>query len=114
MSIALTLLTAEIVLRFLPIATALPVEPPTAENPIQRCVADHPSTWSFDWNMVHVVRGRLNAQEFLANYDYDASDRRPLIAVVGDSYIESLRVPFAESLTGWLQTVLSPLGECAN
>jgi hypothetical protein len=105
-SIALTLLAAEIALRFLPVATALPVEPPTAENPIQRYVADHPYTWSFDWNMVRVVRGRSNAQGFLANYDYDASDPRPLIAVVGDSYMESLRVPFAESLTGRLQTVL--------
>jgi hypothetical protein len=105
-SIALTLLTAEIVLRFLPVATALPVEPPTAENPIQRYVADHPYTWSLDWNMVRVVRGRSNAQGFLANYDYDASDHRPLIAVVGDSYMESLPVPFAESLTGRLQTML--------
>lgn len=105
-SVAFTLLAAEFVLRFLPVATALPVEPPTLENPIQRYVANHPSTWSFDWNMTHVVRGRSNAQGFLADYDYDASDPRPLIAVLGDSYMEALRVPFAKSLTGRLQAKL--------
>jgi hypothetical protein len=109
-SIGLTLLAAEIVLRFLPVATALPVEPPTAENPIQRYVANHPSTWSFGWKMDYVVRGRSNAQGFLADYDYDAADRRPLVAVVGDSYIEALRVPFAQSVTGRLQAALGHRG----
>lgn len=109
-SVSLTLLAAETVLRFLPVATALPVEPPTAENPIQRYAANHPYTWSFDWDMKHVVRGRSNAQGFLADYDYDRADPRPLVAVIGDSYIEALRVPFAQSLTGVLQAALGERG----
>jgi hypothetical protein len=47
-SMALTLLAAEIVLRFLPIAAALPFEPPSVDNPIQRYVPNRPFTWSFD------------------------------------------------------------------
>jgi len=109
-SVGLTLLAAEIVLRFLPVATALPVEPPTAENPIQRYVANHPYTWSLDWDMKHVVRGRSNAQGFLADYDYDTTDQRPLIAVVGDSFMEALRVPFSETLSGRLQASLGGRG----
>src|SRR5262245_4814950 len=100
------LIVAEVVLRFLPVATALPVEPPTDKNQIQRYVANQPYTWSFDWNMNNVVRGRSNAQGFLADYDYDLNDERPLVAVVGDSYVEALRVPFAQTLTGRLQTAL--------
>jgi len=109
-SVGVTLVAAEVVLRFLPVATALPVEPPTAENPIQRYVANHPYVWSFDWTMHGVVRGRSNAQGFLADYDYTAADPRPLVAVVGDSYIEALRVSFAQSLTGRLQASLGERG----
>jgi hypothetical protein len=86
------------------------VEPPTPENPIQRYVANKPYTWSFDWNMNNVVRGRSNAQGFLADYDYDANDPRPLVAVVGDSYMEGLGVPFGQTLTGRLQTALGNRG----
>jgi hypothetical protein len=106
LSTSLTLLAAEIVLRFLPVATAPAVEPPTPANSIQRYVANSPYTWSFDWNMNNVVSGRSNAQGFLADYDYDVNDGRPLVAVVGDSYMEALGVPFAQTLTGRLQTAL--------
>ena len=109
-TIGLMLIMAEVVLRFLPVATALPVEPPTDANPIERYAANQPYTWLFDWNMHHVNRGRSNAQGFLADYDYDAADPRPLVAVVGDSYIEALLVPFAESLTGRLQGALGNRG----
>src|SRR5262245_31556815 len=109
-SVALTLLAAEIVLRFLPIASALPFEPPNVDNPIQRYVSNRPFTWSFDWTMNHVVRGRSNAQGFLADYDYDDADVRPLVAVAGDSYMEALRVPFAESVAGRLQRALGARG----
>jgi hypothetical protein len=56
--------------------------------------------------MNNVVSGRSNAQGFLADYDYDVNDGRPLVAVVGDSYMEALGVPFAQTLTGRLQTAL--------
>ena len=109
-SIGVTLLAAEVLLRFLPVAAAPPVEPPTAENPIQRYAGNHPYTWSFDWNMNNVVRGRSNAQGFLDDHDYDAADPRPLVAVIGDSFIEALGVPFAQSLTGRLQSALGDRG----
>ena len=73
-TIGLMLIMAEVVLRFLPVATALPVEPPTDANPIQRYAANQPYTWSFDWNMHRVNRGRSSAQVF-ADYDYDAAVR---------------------------------------
>ncbi len=109
-SVALALLGAEIVLRFLPVDTELPVEPPMADNPIQRYVANHPFTASLNWNMAHVVRGRSNAQGFRADYDYEAADPRPLVAVIGDSYIEAFLMPFAQSLTGRLQAAFGDRG----
>jgi hypothetical protein len=109
-SIAFTLLVIEGMLRLLPVARAPPVEPPSADNPIQRYAPNQPFTWSLGWNFFHVVRGRSNAQGFLADYDYDRAAATPLVAVVGDSFVEALRVPFAETLTGRLQAALGARG----
>ena len=109
-SIAITLLVFEIVLRFLPVAWSPSVVAPTAENPIQRYAPNTPFTWSFGWNFYTVIHGHSNAQGFLADYDYAAAATTPLVAVAGDSYVEALRVPFAETVTGRLQTMLGPNG----
>lgn len=109
-SLVFTVLAVEGVLRVLPIAWALPVEPPTAENPIQRYKPDTPATWSMDWNLQFVVHGRSNAQGWLADYDYDPQATTPLVAVVGDSFMEALRVPFRETVAGRLAAKLGPRG----
>jgi len=109
-SVGITLLAFEIVLRLLPVAWSPPVVPPTAANPIQRYAPNTPYTWSLGWNFYAVIHGRSNAQGFLADYDYTAADTTPLVAVVGDSYVEALRVPFAETLTGRLQAMLGNRG----
>jgi hypothetical protein len=106
----ITLLVFEAVLRFMPVATAPSVEPPSAENPIQRYKANAPYTWSFGWNFYAVVRGRSNAQGYLAAYDYDARATTPLIAVAGDSMMEALHISFSDSLTGRLQAMLGSRG----
>jgi hypothetical protein len=100
----------ELVLRLLPVAWAPPVQPATAENPIQRYAPNTAYTWSLGWNFSIVVHGRTNAQGFTARYDYDATATSPLVTVVGDSFIEALQVPFAESLTGRLQAALGNRG----
>src|SRR5947209_8462452 len=109
-SFGLTLLALEIGLRFLPVAWAPPVVPPTADNPIQRYAANTPFTWSLGWNFRVVTRKRTNAQGFVADGDYDAAATTPLIAVAGDSFIEALLVPDRESLTGRLQAMLGGRG----
>jgi hypothetical protein len=109
-SVGVTLLVLEIVLRFLPVAWSPPVVPPTAENPIQRYAANTPFTWSLGWDFNTVIRGRTNAQGFVADYDYDAAAMSPLVAVAGDSYVEALRVPFRDTLTGRLQAMLGKDG----
>ena len=109
-SVAFTLLVIEGALRLFPVAWAPSVEPPSADNPIQRYAASQSFTWSLGWNFHDVVRGRSNAQGFLADYDYDRAATTPLVAVVGDSFIEALRVPFAETVTGRLQAALGTRG----
>jgi len=100
----------EIALRFFPVAWAPPVQPPTATDPIQRYAPNTRYTWSLGWDFYAVVHGRTNAQGFVANYDYDAKATTPLVAVIGDSFVEALQVPFAESLTGRLQAAMGERG----
>jgi SGNH hydrolase-like domain, acetyltransferase AlgX len=104
------LLVQEVVLRFLPVAWAPPVQAPTATDPIQRYQPNRPFTWSLGWNFYVVVRGRSNAQGFIAGYDYYSAAPQPVVAVVGDSMVEALMVPFAETLTGRLQATLTGKG----
>jgi hypothetical protein len=103
-------LAHEAVLRFLPVAWAPPVQGPTAEHPIQRYLPNRAFTWSIGWDFYVVVHGRTNAQGFVADYDYDPADARPLVAVLGDSMVEAMMVPFAQTLTGRLHAMLGEKG----
>ena len=109
-SVAVGIILLELIFRFLPVAVAPPVQEPTLANKIQRYAPNTHFTWSLGWDFNVVVHGRTNAQGFVADYDYNANATTPLVAVVGDSYVEALMVPFAESLTGRLQAMLGHNG----
>jgi|RhiMethySRZTD1v2_1073278.scaffolds.fasta_scaffold46649_3 hypothetical protein len=87
------LLFAEIVLRFLPVATGMWAMPVNAENPISRFTPDRAFLFSRDWNFSLVNRGRINNDGFVNDENYAENDPRPLLAVVGDSYVEAAMVP---------------------
>lgn len=108
--LAVAVLLLELMFRMLPVAAAPRVEPPTVNDPIQRYAANAQFTWSRGWNFQDVVRGRTNAQGFVADYDYDAASASPLVAVIGDSFIEAFHVGFQRSLAGQLQQALGPRG----
>ena len=104
-SIVVCLLAAEVALRFLPVSTGLRSMPVNAENPVLHFTPDRPFTNSLGWNMHNVVHGRANNAGFVNDQDY-MRDGPPLIAVVGDSFIEAQMVPYAESLQGRLAVAL--------
>src|SRR5436305_1303346 len=104
-SIVVSLLAAEIVLRFLPVSTGLRSMPVTAANPVLHFTPNRPFTNSLGWNMHNVVHGRVNNAGFVNEQDY-LRDGLPLIAVIGDSFIEAQMVPYAESLQGRLAAAL--------
>lgn len=66
---------AEITLRFLPVSTSLFGQPVNETSPVFR---------------------------FLPDRDYESDIRSPLLAVIGDSYVEATMVPYAETLQGQL------------
>ena len=93
-------------LRFLPVATGLRSMPVNAANPVLHFSPDRPFVYSLGWNFHTVVRGRVNNAGYVNDQDY-VRDGPPLIAVIGDSFIEAQMVPYAETLQGRLAAALA-------
>ena len=82
--------------------------PVNEEQPIARREPDREFTWSRDWNFSIVNTVRINNAGFHSDVDYDADAPGPLLAVVGDSFVEVLHVPYRRSCAGRLATLLEP------
>lgn len=102
-SIVGTLVVAEIALRFLPVNEGLRAQPVDAANPVFRFEPNRTSIWSEGWNFESINRVRVNNDGFVNNKDYDPGASTPLLAIVGDSYIEAGMVPFSQTVAGRLQ-----------
>jgi hypothetical protein len=105
-----TLLIAEIVLRFLPVAGVPRILPVNAQNPLLRYALDRRYTWSVGWDFGVTNRGRTNNYGFVNDQDYDANAHTPLLGVIGDSYVEALLVPYAETVHGRLAGLVGEQG----
>jgi SGNH hydrolase-like domain, acetyltransferase AlgX len=101
-TIAICLLMAEIVLRFLPVATGLWTLPVNAAHPVLRFTPNREFLFSRDWNFSVVNRGHINNDGFVNNQNYATNDPRPLLAVIGDSYVEAAMVPNDKTFYGRL------------
>ncbi|MCC7045411.1 MAG: hypothetical protein IT562_01740 [Alphaproteobacteria bacterium] len=105
---ALFLVLAEAVLRFLPVATGLRTMPVTADEPVMHFAPGRPFVFSSGWNFEIVNRGRVNNAGFVNDQDYRRDDPRPLLAAIGDSYVEAAMVPYAQTFHGRLAKALAP------
>lgn len=99
---------AEVVLRFLPVATGLRSQPVNAETPVFRFAANRDFVWSVGPDFAIVNRGRTNNAGYVSDIDYARDDPRPLLAVIGDSYVEALMVPWGETLQARLGQAAAP------
>ena len=100
---------AELALRLIPSAydgaRRMPVD---EENPIARLEPDREFTWSAGWNFSLVNTVQVNNAGFHSDVDYEAGGSGPLLAVVGDSYVEAVQVPYRLSCAGRAATMLEP------
>jgi hypothetical protein len=104
--LGLFLVAAEIVLRFLPVATGMRTMEVTQEQPVMRFTPGRSFLFSRGWDLEIVNRGRINNAGFVNDQDYRKEDVRPLLAVIGDSYVEAAMVPYAETMQGRLARAL--------
>ena len=104
------LLAAEVALRVLPVKVGLQAARVDAANPVFRFEPNRSFVWSRDWDLALVNRGRVNNAGFVNGQDYEAAAPGPLLAVIGDSYVEAAMVPYAETLHGRLAAALAGRG----
>jgi hypothetical protein len=88
------IIVMEIVLRFLPVDEGLRVLPVNRTNPILRYTPNRTSVWSKGWNFSVINSVKINNYGFVSNIDYDANANSPLLAIIGDSYVEDANLPY--------------------
>ncbi len=104
------LLAVEAGLRLLPVNSGLGTQPVNANDPVYRFAANRSFVYSKDWDFALVNRGRVNNAGFVNDRDYAPEAPGALIAVVGDSFVEALMVPFAQTLSGQLADAVADTG----
>jgi len=106
LSIAIGVLTplcvAEVVLRMLPVRSPALAAEVNEREPMKRFRPYQEFTFSKDWDLKLVNKGRTNNYGYVNPNDYDPSARTPLMAVIGDSYVEAVMVPYPETVFGRL------------
>ncbi len=108
--ILLPLLVAELALRLLPVTRGIQAATVEVGAPIFRFQPNDEFVWSRDWDLIMTNRGRINNAGFVNDQDYDPDAPLPLLAVIGDSYVEAIMVPFAETLHGRLAARIAGRG----
>ncbi len=98
----------EILLRVLPTHEGKHTMPVDDARPFAHLEPNRTFTWSRDWNFSIVNEVRVNNAGFVSDFDYDSDAPDPLLAVIGDSYIEALMVPFWQTCHGRLARDLAP------
>jgi hypothetical protein len=103
-STAASLAVAELALRLLPVSEGTLNRPVNQEHPVLSFEPANDVVYSRDWNFSFVNHFRVNKQGFVNRYDYDADPATPVLAVIGDSYVEATMVPYEETLYGRLES----------
>lgn len=98
MGLSIFLLAAELVLRVLPANQGMRAQEVDAQHPVFRFEPNRTAIYAKGaaFNIVNTVR--TNAAGFVSDQEYRAADPAPLLALVGDSYVEALMVPYAETV----------------
>jgi hypothetical protein len=106
-STVLTIGLIELVLQFLPVATGMLGLPVTENSPLYRFEPNSNFVFSIGWKLDGVNRGHVNNAGFVNDQDYQKSATTPLLAVVGDSFIEAAMIPYPRTVQGRLTAALA-------
>ncbi len=97
LSLTLLLLLLELLFRWLPVNEGLRGLSVDEQNPVFRFTPHRESVYSRGWNFSIVNRVRTNNYGFVNDHDYDPAAKTPLLAVIGDSFVEAVMVPFPQT-----------------
>lgn len=102
-SVVITCLIFEAVLRFVPVSTGISIPAVNAENPTFKAFPNKQIRFSRLWKCQDVRLKHINNAGFVNSQDYVATSAAPLLAIVGDSYVEAMQVPNQDAFPEVLQ-----------
>jgi len=105
---AIPLVGAEIGLRFLPVSESPETTPVDSANPVIRFVPNRSYVTSIGARLERPTRHRTNNAGWMSERDYDSTLTTPLMAVIGDSYVEALVVPPSSAMQARLADAAGP------
>lgn len=105
-----SILLLEASLHFLPVYDSLNAQAVNSAQPVARYATNRSFTYSVGWNLAVPNRGKTNNDGFVSDQIYLENDPRPLLAVVGDSFVEALVVPYRQTVTARLAEQLGTNG----
>ncbi len=110
LSILATLLVMDTALRLFPVSDGLRGAPVNEHNPVYRFAPNRTLRWSKGWDFSLANEIRTNNYGFINDFDYDATATSPLVAVIGDSFVEAAMVPYRQTAAGNLQAAVGAAG----
>ena len=87
----------EVALRFFPVFSGMPVN---RESAIYSFIPNTAIQRSNHWNMTGARQRKVNNFGFISDQNYQAdatANVKPLIAIIGDSYVEAMQVDYADT-----------------
>lgn len=108
LAFVLVLAGLEAVLSRAPVAQRAPQLDPLPSDPIRRFHPHRRWTWSRDWDFSVANVVSSNNAGFITNIPYRELDRRSLTAIVGDSFVEALQVPWSVTCGATVARAVAP------
>lgn len=97
-TLAMIFIVLEVGFRFLPVNQSLVFSTVDQQQPYFKSkLRNQEVTASYLWDFEHPQHKHINNDGFVNKLDYHADETTPLLAVVGDSYVEALQVADGEA-----------------
>ena len=96
----------EITLRFFPVFDGIFLQPVNKDFPVVSMEPDRDLTYSVGWTMARSTKNHINNDGFIHDRDYQVDSTNTTAAIIGDSYVEALMLPHAETLQGLLSSTV--------
>ncbi|KAB8054435.1 hypothetical protein GCN74_24765 [Janthinobacterium sp. FT14W] len=103
LGVVATALVLEVVLQCLPVVSGLRMADSSSAVPFNRYLPGQPYVYSHGWALANARRGVTNAQGYNNSADFQEG---AAVLVLGDSFVESLMLDYADTVQGKLDQVL--------
>jgi hypothetical protein len=110
LGVLVPVLLLEGLLRFLPVTEPAYAQPVNAQMPYRHYLPNREVTYSRGWSFSIVARKHVNNYGFTSDTDFVRDDERPLLTIIGDSFVEAWQVGNAQTMHGLLNARVAGRG----